>query len=91
MDRNWKDLEEAEDFAYFRAKFMKISLESYSLEKSRSPKTYREHPLSSETGCTRTSQSLTGFPDVAARQLQHVKIPQPQLVGTTANEWVTAS
>ena len=35
MDENWKNLEDAEDFAYFRAELVEMSPESYSLEEKR--------------------------------------------------------
>ena len=35
MDENWKNLEEAEDLAYFRAELVEISPESYSLEEKK--------------------------------------------------------
>lgn len=35
MDENWKNLEEAEDFAYFRAELVEMPPESYSLEEKR--------------------------------------------------------
>ena len=35
MDENWKNLEEAEDFAYFRAELVEMSPESYSLEEKK--------------------------------------------------------
>lgn len=35
MNGNWKDLEEAEDLAYFRAELVEMSPESYSLEEKK--------------------------------------------------------
>ena len=35
MDENWKNLEEAEDFAYFRAELVEMSPESFTLEKKK--------------------------------------------------------
>ena len=35
MDENWKNLEDAEDFAYFRAELVEMSPESYSLEEKK--------------------------------------------------------
>ena len=35
MAEDWKDLEEAEDFAYFRAELVEMSPESYSLEEKK--------------------------------------------------------
>ena len=35
MTENWKDLEDAEDLAYFRAELVEISPESFTLEEKR--------------------------------------------------------
>lgn len=35
MDENWKNLEDAEDFACFRAELVEMSSESYSLEEKK--------------------------------------------------------
>ena len=35
MAENWKDLEDAEDLAYFRAELVEISPESFTLEEKR--------------------------------------------------------
>lgn len=35
MDENWKNLEEAEDFANIRAELVEMSPESYSLEEKK--------------------------------------------------------
>lgn len=35
MAENWKDLEDAEDLAYFRAELVEISPESFSLEEKK--------------------------------------------------------
>lgn len=35
MSENWKDLEDAEDLAYFRAELVEISPESFTLEEKR--------------------------------------------------------